>query len=174
MLCGEGGTEELPECLVVLSGQLFKIVLGFTPRRRPWKAGPSQNDDFLPRFGIHPPSRQPSRAHQSQNDLGQLYSAPSAALPAGLSPLPFPVSPLPVFLTCNVGMKIGLPRTFSSGRVTSGNCQPAFQALLWHFLVFPIYHIRKKIVLSRTFGSRSVTSGNVQHTAQGQDVQQKL
>ena len=54
MLCGEGGTEELPECLVVLSGQLFKIVLGFTPRRRPWKAGPSQNDDFLPRFGIHP------------------------------------------------------------------------------------------------------------------------
>ena len=33
---------------------LFKIVLGFTPRRRPWKAGPSQNDDFLPRFGIHP------------------------------------------------------------------------------------------------------------------------
>ena len=54
MLCGEGGTEELPECLVVLSGQLFKIVLGFTPRRRPWKAGPSQNDDFLPRFGIYP------------------------------------------------------------------------------------------------------------------------
>ena len=33
---------------------LFKIVLGFTPRRRPWKAGPSQNDDFLPRFGIYP------------------------------------------------------------------------------------------------------------------------
>ena len=32
---------------------LFKIVLGFTPRRRPWKAGPSQNDDFLPRFGIY-------------------------------------------------------------------------------------------------------------------------
>ena len=54
MLCGEGGSEELPECLYVLSGQLFKIVLGFTPRRRPWKAGPSQNDDFLPRFGIYP------------------------------------------------------------------------------------------------------------------------
>ena len=73
-------------------------------------------------------SRQPSRAHQSQNDLEQHYSGPSVALPAGLSPLPFPVSPLPVFLTCNVGKNIGLPRTFSSGRVTSGNCQPAFQA----------------------------------------------
>ena len=34
--------------------ELFQIVLGFTPRRRPWKACPSQNDDFLPRFGIHP------------------------------------------------------------------------------------------------------------------------
>ena len=33
---------------------LFQIVLGSTPRRRPCKACPSQNDDFLPRFGIHP------------------------------------------------------------------------------------------------------------------------
>ena len=33
---------------------LFKNVLGFTPRRRPCKACPSQNDDFLPRSGIHP------------------------------------------------------------------------------------------------------------------------
>ena len=41
-------------CIFVYSWLLFKIVLGFTPRRRPWKAGPSQNDDFLPRFGIHP------------------------------------------------------------------------------------------------------------------------
>ena len=53
------------------------------------------------------PSGRPSRAHQSQNDLGQLYSATSVAPP--------------VFLTCNVRMKIGLSRTFSSGRVTSGN-----------------------------------------------------
>ena len=44
-------------CLFALSGPLFKIVLGFTPRRRPWKACPSQNDDFLPRFGIHPLQR---------------------------------------------------------------------------------------------------------------------
>ena len=33
---------------------LFQIVLGLTPRRRPCKACPSQNDDFLPRFGIYP------------------------------------------------------------------------------------------------------------------------
>ena len=40
--------------LIRVLWQLFKIVLGFTPRRRPCKAGPSQNDDFLPRFGIYP------------------------------------------------------------------------------------------------------------------------
>ena len=31
---------------------------------------------------------------------------------------------LPVFLTCNVRMKIGLPRRFSSGRVTLGRKSP--------------------------------------------------
>ena len=40
--------------LIRVLWQLFKIVLGFTPRRRAWKACPSQNDDFLPRFGIYP------------------------------------------------------------------------------------------------------------------------
>ena len=96
--------------------QLFKIVLGFTP------------------------SRQPSRAHQSRNDLEQRYSGTSVALPDPVllfpvvsvalpdlvSLLPFPVSQLPVFPTCNVRKKIGLPRTFSSGRVTSGTAQRAF------------------------------------------------
>ena len=38
-----------------------------------------------------------------------------------------PVFPLSVFLTCNVGMKIGIPCTFSSGRVTSGNPRPSFR-----------------------------------------------
>ena len=38
-----------------------------------------------------------------------------------------PVFPLSVFLTCNVGMKIGLSRTFSSGRTTSGNPRPSFR-----------------------------------------------
>ena len=59
-------------------------------------------------------------------------------------------------------MKIGLSRTFSSGRVTSGNCQPAFQAPLWHFPVFRTCNVRKKIGLPRTFSSGRVTSGNCQ------------
>ena len=56
LMCNVGNC---PTCLFVLSWQLFKIVLGFTPRRRPWKACPSQNDDFLPRFGIYPPPDSP-------------------------------------------------------------------------------------------------------------------
>ena len=39
------------------------------------------------------PSRQPSRAHQSQNDLEQRYSAPSLALPGSLCGTFRPVSP---------------------------------------------------------------------------------
>ena len=38
---------------------------------------------FCPVLGFTP-SRQPSRAHQSQNDLEQLYSAPFVALSGGL------------------------------------------------------------------------------------------
>ena len=48
--CGDA----LLRCIFVYSWMLFKIVLGFTARRRPWKAGSSQNGDFLPRFGIYP------------------------------------------------------------------------------------------------------------------------
>ena len=59
-------------------------------------------------------------------------------------------------------MKIGLSRTFSSGRVTSGNCQPAFQGPLWHFPVFRTCNVRKKIGLPRTFSSGRVTSGTAQ------------
>ena len=58
-----------------------------------------------------------------------------------------------VFLTCNVGMKIGLPRTFISGRVTSGNCQPALQAALWHIPVFLTYNVRMKNAIPRTFSA---------------------
>ena len=136
------------------------------------------------------PSTQPSRAHQSQNDFEQRYSGPFVALQGGLcgpsrprfaaslpcvalpfpvSLLPFPVSPLPfpilsfsVFRTCNVRKKIGIPSTFSSGRVTSGNCQPAFQASLWHFPVFRTCNVRKKIGFPHTFSSGRVTSGNCQ------------
>ena len=99
---------------------------------------------FCPVLGFTPSGR-PCRAHQSQNDLEQLYSRPFVALP--------------VFRTCNVRKKIGLPRTFSSGRVTLGNPQPAFQAPLWHILVFRTCNVRKKIGLPRTFSSGHVTSG---------------
>ena len=77
-------------------------------------------------------SGRPSRAHQSQNDLEQLYSGTSVAFPDGLCGTFRPVFPSRFFRTCNVGKKIGLSRTFSFGRVTLGNCQSAFQAPLWH------------------------------------------
>ena len=35
-------------------GSCSKSFWDLPPHRRPWKAGPSQNDDFLPRFGIYP------------------------------------------------------------------------------------------------------------------------
>ena len=133
------------------------------------------------------PSTQPSRAHQSQNDFEQRYSGPFVALQGGLcgpslprfaaslpcvalpfpvsllpfpvSPLPFPILSFPVFRTCNVRRKNAIPHTFSSGRVTSGNCQPAFQGPLWHFPVLPTCNVRKKIGLPYTFSSGRVTSG---------------
>ena len=69
---------------------------------------------------------------------------------------------LPVFLTLHVRNKIGLPRTFSSGRVMSGISQPAFQAPLWHFPVFRTCNVRMKNGLPRTFSSGPITSGNLQ------------
>ena len=66
---------------------------------------------------------------------------------------------LPVFLTCNVRMKIGLPRRFSSGRVTLGICQTAFHALLWHIPVFLTCNVGKKIAIPRRFSSGRVTLG---------------
>ena len=105
------------------------------------------------------PSGRPSRAHQSQNDLGQLYSGTSVAFPDGLCGTFRPVFPSRFFRTCNVRKKIGLSRTFSSGRVTSGNCQSAFQAPLWHILVFRTCNVGKKIGLSRTFSFGRVTLG---------------
>ena len=56
-------------------------------------------------------------------------------------------------------MKIAIPRKFSSGRATSGNCQPALQRSLWHILVFRTCNVGKKIGLLRTFSSGRVTSG---------------
>ena len=99
---------------------------------------------FCPVLGFTPSGR-PSRAHQSQNDLEQRYSGPFVHLP--------------VFLTCNVRMKNGLPRWFCSWRVTLGNSQPAFQAPLWHLPVFRTCNVRTKIGLPRRFCSWRVTSG---------------
>ena len=64
-----------------------------------------------------------------------------------------------VFLTCNVGMKIGLWCTFSSWRITLGICQHAFQTLLWHYPLFLTYNVRMKIAILRTFSSWRVTLG---------------
>ena len=85
-------------------------------------------------------------------------------LPSLFHRFPSSLSPLPVFRTCNVGNKNGLPRTFSSGHVTSGNCQHAFQASLWHFSVFRTCNVGNKIGLSCTFSSGRVTLGNTQPT----------
>ena len=41
----------------VIDGSCSKSFWDLPPRRRPWKACLSQNDDFLPRFGIHPLQR---------------------------------------------------------------------------------------------------------------------
>ena len=49
---------------------------------------------------------------------------------------------LSVFPMYHIRMKNGLPRTFSSRSITSGNPRHAFQAPLWHFPVFLMYHIR--------------------------------
>ena len=78
---------------------------------------------------------------------------------AMMAVVPAPLWHFPVFRTCNVRKKIGLSRTFSSGRVTLGNPQPAYQAPLWHILVFRTCNVRKKIGLPRTFSSGHVTSG---------------
>ena len=84
-----------------------------------------------------------------------------------LRALPSPLSPPPVFLTFNVRMKNGLSRIFSSRRVTLGNHQGAFQALLWHYPLLLTYNVRMKNCLSRTFDSRRITSGNHRHAFQG-------
>ena len=131
------------------SWQLFQIVLGFTPRRRPWKAGPSQNDDFLLRFGIHPLQTSlqgtsiPKRFGTTHfRLLCGPFRVICVALPGGLFAACAPLWSFRVFLTCNVR-----------------KCPTCLPAPLWHFLLFLIYHIRSRIGLPRTFSSRSITSG---------------
>ena len=73
--------------------------------------------------------------------------------------LPYPVLPIQVFLTYNVRLKNGLWCTFSSGRVTFGNYQCAFQTLLGHSSLFLTYNVGMKIGLWYTFSSWRNTSG---------------
>ena len=77
---------------------LFKIVLGFTPRRRAWKACPSQNDDFLPRFGIYPlytALQGTSIPKRFGTTLFWLLCGPSGRSVWHFSPcFPFPVFPM--------------------------------------------------------------------------------
>ena len=111
--CGDA----LLRCMFVYSWQLFKIVLGFTPRRRPWKAGSSQNGDFLPRFGIYP-FLAAFQGTSIPKRFGTTLFRPFREVCVALFD---PVSPPPVFPMCHIRMNNGLLRTFSSRSITSGS-----------------------------------------------------
>ena len=111
--CGDA----LLRCMFVYSWQLFKIVLGFTPRRKPWKAGSSQNGDFLPRFGIYP-FLAAFQGTSIPKRFGTTLFRPFREVCVALFD---PVSPPPVFLMCHIRMKIAIPRIFSSRSITSGS-----------------------------------------------------
>ena len=101
----------------------------------------------------------PSRHLCSTFRRNFVYQGPSVTLSD-------PSMLLSVFLTYHVRTKNGLPRTFSSRRVTSGNPQPTMQCPLWSIPVFLTYHVRMKNGLPRTFSSRRITLGNPQPAMQ--------
>ena len=68
---------------------------------------------------------------------------------------------LPVFLICHIRSKNGLPRTFSSRRITLGNPQPAMQCPLWSIPVFLTCNVRTKNAIPRWFCSWRITSGRI-------------
>ena len=110
------GGDALLWCHFVCSWQLFKIVLGFTPRRRPWKAGSSQNDDFLPRSGIYP-----LQTSLQGTSIPKRFGTTLFRTLCGPSGWQFPVACLPLARPCG-------PFGFS-WRLTLGNAQHAFQPL---------------------------------------------
>ena len=145
-----------------------------TPSREAYRAHSSPNSPILPRLVKPPPLEGPARhiAHQTiwLNSIPHPlwpFRVVCVAIPDLVSPLPDPVSSFPVFPTCNVRKKNGLSRTFSSGRVTLGNCQCALQRPLWPIPVFRTCNVRMKISLPRTFSSGRVTLGNSQPPFQG-------
>ena len=105
-------------------------------------------------------ARSPSSSPLSRV-LCEVSQCPLRVLPSPLLRLRQPLSPFPVSLRCLSGVSPGLPsrsptpfpRLRFSRRITSGNHRHAFQALLWHFPIFPTYNVRMKNGLSRTFSS---------------------
>ena len=124
-----------------------------TPSREACRAHSSPNSPISPRLVKPPPLEGPRRHIAHQTIWNKAVPNPLWHFPDPVSLLPFPVSPLPVFPTCNVRKKNAILHNFSSGRVTSGNCQCAFQAPLWHILVFRTCNVRKKNAIPRTFSS---------------------
>ena len=87
------------------------------PRRRLWKAGSSQNGDFLPRFGIYP-FLAAFQGTSIPKRFGTTLFRPFWEVCVALFD---PVSPPTVFPMCHIRMKNAIPRTFSSRSITSGS-----------------------------------------------------
>ena len=103
-------------------------------------------------FGESTPHREAYRAHSSPNSP----ISPRLVKPPPLEGLPRHIVHQTIW---DNAIPAPFCRLWFSRSVTSGNAQPAFQAPLWHFPLFPIYHIGMKNGLSRTFSSWCVTSG---------------
>ena len=101
----------------VVDGSCSKSFWDSPPRRRLWKAGSSQNGDFLPRFGIYP-FLAAFQGTSIPKRFGTTLFRPFREVCVALFD---PVSPPPVFLMCHIRMRIGLLRTFSSRSITSGS-----------------------------------------------------
>ena len=109
-------------CIFVYSWLLFKIVWWKYPSQRGLQGTFFTKLADFAAFGETTPSRRPSKAHRSPNDLGQRYSGP--------------FWPPPVFPMCHIRKKNGLSRTFSSWCVTSGRdqnskCQQKMSGRAW-------------------------------------------
>ena len=114
--------------LMCSNGSCSKSFWDSPPRRRPWKACPSQNDDFLHRFGLHPLQTSlqgTSIPKRFGTTLFQLLCGLSGwfvwHFSGGLCGTCRPLFPSRVFPMCHIRKRIGLPRGFSSRSITSGN-----------------------------------------------------
>ena len=133
-----------------------------TPNRKVYRAHSSPNSPISPRLVKLPPLEGPPGhiAHQTIWDN---------AIPAPLWYLPVLFCHLSTLFVPSQHRSTGFRSMFAPSQF----CLPLVREV-FPSQFFPDVHIRMKIGLPRTFGSRSVTLGNTHHTAQGQDVQQKL